>query len=101
MQAGLKQVVSAPLKTAQLSFEVIEISETVANYVNPNSITDVGVGAHCTYTGVIGGIYNFLINLKDIKDENFNYEMRNACGELKDKSQKKLDGVLNIVEGKL
>jgi len=101
MQVGLKKAVSVPLKTAQLSFEVIEISETVAKFGNPNSITDVGVGAQCAYTGVLGGIYNVLINLKDIKDENFNSEMRNACAELKDKSQKKLDEVLQFVEGKL
>lgn len=101
MQKGLKQAVRVPLSTAQLSYQAIEIAQTVAKYGNPNSITDVGVGAQSAYTGVLGGIYNVLINLKDIKDEKFNSDMRNTCAELKDKAQKKLGEVLQFVEGKL
>jgi glutamate formiminotransferase / formiminotetrahydrofolate cyclodeaminase len=101
MQAGLKQAVMVPLNTAKQSYRVIEIAEVVAKNGNPNSITDVGVGAQSAYTGVLGGIYNVLINLKDIKDEKFNAEMRNTCAELKDKAQKKLGEVLGFVESKL
>jgi glutamate formiminotransferase/formiminotetrahydrofolate cyclodeaminase len=101
MQHGLKQAVHVPLRTAQLSFEAIEIALTVAKHGNPNSITDVGVGAQSAYTGVLGGIYNVLINLKDIKDDKFNSEMRNSCAELKDRAQKKLKEVLEFVESKL
>lgn len=43
-----------------------------------------------TYTGVLGGIYNVLINLKEIKDEKYNSDMRKTCTELKEKAQKKL-----------
>ena len=101
MQKGLKQAVRVPLNTALLSYDAIEIADTVARHGNPNSITDVGVGAQSAYTGVLGGIYNVLINLKDIKDEKFNSEMRNNCAELKDKAQKKLYEVLKFVESKL
>jgi len=89
MQKGLKQAVHVPLNTAKLSFQVIEIAEAVAENGNPNSITDVGVGVQSAYTGVLGGIYNVLINLKDIKDDKFNDEMRKTCAELKEKTQKK------------
>ncbi len=101
MQNGLKQAVRVPLNTAQLSYQAIEIAQTVAQYGNPNSITDVGVGAQSAYTGVLGGIYNVLINLKDIKDEKFNSDMRKTCAELKEKAQKKLKEVLEFVESKL
>jgi glutamate formiminotransferase/formiminotetrahydrofolate cyclodeaminase len=101
MQNGLKQAVRVPLNTAQLSYQSIEIAQTVAQYGNPNSITDVGVGAQSAYTGVVGGIYNVLINLKDIKDAKFNSDMRNTCSELKAKAEKKLSEVLSFVESKL
>jgi glutamate formiminotransferase/formiminotetrahydrofolate cyclodeaminase len=101
MQNGLKQAVRVPLNTAKLSYQAIEIAQTVAMYGNTNSITDVGVGAQCAYTGVLGGIYNVLINLKDIKDEKFNADMRKTCDELKNKAQKKLTEVLEFVESKL
>ncbi|MBT8379274.1 MAG: glutamate formimidoyltransferase [Ignavibacteria bacterium] len=101
MQAGLKQAVMVPLGTAQRSCEAIEIAEVVAKNGNPASITDVGVGAQSAYTGVLGGIYNVLINLKDITDKKFNDDMRKTCAELKGKAQKKLSDVLNFVESKL
>lgn len=101
MQAGLKQAVMVPLSTAQQSFKAIELAEIVAKNGNPNSITDVGVGAQSAYTGVVGGIYNVLINLKDIKDQKFVDEMRKTCLELKAKARKKLGEVLEFVEEKL
>ena len=101
MQQGLKNAVQVPYNTALLSFEAIEIAGTVAKYGNPNSITDVGVGAQSAYTGVLGGIYNVLINLKDIKDENFVKEMRTNCSELKANALKELNEVLSYVESKL
>ncbi|MBU1098949.1 MAG: glutamate formimidoyltransferase [Bacteroidetes bacterium] len=101
MQRGLKQAVTVPLATAKLSFESIEICETVAHHGNPNSITDIGVGANIAYTGVIGGIYNVLINLKGIKDDAFNSEMRKTCDELKKSASAKLESVIKIVEEKL
>ncbi len=101
MQNGLKQAVHVPLNTAQLSFEAIEIAEVVAKNANPASITDVGVGAQSAYTGVLGGIYNVLINLNDIKDEKFNDDMRKTCADLKVKAQGKLNEVLNYVESNL
>jgi glutamate formiminotransferase/formiminotetrahydrofolate cyclodeaminase len=101
MQAGLKQAVMVPLNTAKQSYRAIEIAEAVAKNGNPNSITDVGVGAQSAYTGVLGGIYNVLINLKDIKDQKFVDEMRKNCAELKTNAQKKLGEVLSFVESKL
>ncbi len=101
MQAGLKQAVMVPLNTAKQSFRALEIAEVVAKNGNPNSVTDVGVGAQSAYTGVLGGIYNVLINLKDIKDKKFVDEMRTVCAELKEKAQKKLSDVLSFVESKL
>ena len=101
MQVGLKQAVMVPLNTAKQSYRAIEIAEVVAKNGNPNSITDVGVGAQSAYTGVLGGIFNVLINLKDIKDKKFVEEMRTTCVELKGKSQKKLSDVLGFVESKL
>lgn len=101
MQEGLKAAVQVPFSTAQLSYEAIEIAVKVAQNGNPNSITDVGVGAQSAYTGVQGGIYNVLINLKSIKDESFVEDMRNKCDELRSKAEAKLKEVLAMVESKL
>ena len=101
MLQGLKNAVLVPFETAEQSAKAIEIAGAVAKYGNPNSITDVGVGAQMAYSGVLGGIYNVLINLKDIEDKDFCDDMRKKCDELKSKSKKKLDEVLKFVEDKL
>ncbi len=101
MQNGLKQAVAVPLNTAKLSLEAIKIAGIVAEHGNPNSITDVGVGAQSAYTGVLGGVYNVLINLKDIKDTDFVENMKSDCRQLKADAEKELNAVLKIVESKL
>ena len=93
MQNGLKSAVLVPLETAKLSLQAIELAEVGIEYGNPNSITDVGVGAQMGYSGVIGGIYNVLINLKSIKDEKFVSEMRTECEQLKNLAAEKIKNI--------
>lgn len=100
-QDGLKLAVQVPLQTAEVSLKAIEIAETVVRYGNPNSITDVGVGAQMAYAGVKGGVYNVLINLKDIKDEPFVAQMKNSCASLEKEAALRLANVLQQVEIKI
>jgi len=100
-QDGLKQAVRVPLKTAELSLKAIEIAQTVVQFGNPNSITDVGVGAQIAYSGVKGGVYNVLINLKDITDAGFVAEMKGTCTILEGKALDALNQVLKQVEDKI
>ncbi|MBL0312450.1 MAG: glutamate formimidoyltransferase [Holophagaceae bacterium] len=79
MQAGLKEAVAVPLSTAVLSLEAMKLSDRVATAGNPNSLTDALVGCAVAYTGVRGGLWNVMINLKDIKDSVFVDEMRKYC----------------------
>lgn len=100
-QQGLKVAVDVPMKTALNSFKALEIAEIVVQHGKPASITDVGVGAQMAYSGVLGGIYNVLINLGDIKDVTFNERMRKDCADLKSRALKKLNLVLDRVEKKI
>ena len=101
MQHGLKTAVMVPLLTAELSLEVIKICNTVATHGNPNSITDIGVGASSANTGVIGGVYNVLINLKGIDDKKFVDEMKIRCEDLRKNAEEQFQKVQKIVESKL
>ncbi len=101
MQDGMKEAVNVPLKTAKLSLRAIEIAEIVMKLGNPNSITDVGVGAQSAFCGVKGGVYNILINLKDINDEEFNANMRKECSDLEKSAREKLEIVNRYIEQKI
>jgi glutamate formiminotransferase/formiminotetrahydrofolate cyclodeaminase len=101
MQEGLKKAVNVPFNTAKLSFDVIKICKTVAQYGNPASITDVGVGAQCGFTGVKGGILNVLINLKEIKDSEFVEQMKTNCKQLENEAISILNEVMELVYKRL
>ena len=86
MQEGLKLAVDVPLRTARLSYEAMETAETTMRHGNPNCITDAMVGCTIAFAGVRGGIWNVLINLKDITDAVFVAEMQPACARLLDQA---------------
>jgi glutamate formiminotransferase/formiminotetrahydrofolate cyclodeaminase len=82
MLEGLKIAVNVPFQTAALSFEAMKASATVIEHGNPASITDGMVGVQMGFAGVRGGIWNVLINLKDISDAAYNAEMMARCEKL-------------------
>ena len=82
MQDGLKLAVEVPLRTARLSYEAMQTAETAMRSGNPNCITDGLTGCTIAYAGVRGGIWNVLINLKDIADAGYVAEIRPACAKL-------------------
>jgi glutamate formiminotransferase/formiminotetrahydrofolate cyclodeaminase len=98
IQEGLKQAVAVPLKTARLSAEVIEIAQVVVEKGNVNSVTDAGVGAHIAFTGVKGGVFNVLINLREIEDKKYVEEMKQICADLEQNSHQKLNRVMSLVD---
>ena len=86
MQEGLKLAVEVPLRTACLSYEAMETAEMAMKHGNPNSITDAMVGFTIASAGVRGGIWNVLINLKDITDAAFVADMQPTCARLIDQA---------------
>jgi glutamate formiminotransferase/formiminotetrahydrofolate cyclodeaminase len=101
IQDGLKKAVAVPLRTAQLSQQAINVAQVVVEKGNINSVTDAGVGAHIAFTGVKGGIFNVLINLKEINDERFIAEMITTCRDLEEEARHKLDTVMKLVHEKI
>ena len=101
IQDGLKEAIFVPLNTAELSTEALNIAAEAVQKGNKNSVTDAGVGAQIAYTGVIGGIFNVLINLPPIKDKEFVEEMKSTCSELEKKSVKKLEETIKQVKEKI
>jgi glutamate formiminotransferase/formiminotetrahydrofolate cyclodeaminase len=101
IQAGLKEAVLVPLNTAKWSAEVLNIAEKAVDLGNINSVTDAGVGAQIAFTGVKGGVYNVLINLKEIKDKKFVNEMIKICDKLDKKSFEHLQKISIKVSNKI
>jgi len=101
MQQGLKLAVDVPWGTAAACFEVMKAADLAMRAGNPASITDAMVGVQMGFAGVRGGIWNVLINLKDITDAGFNAELRQRCAGLLAEARALLDEALAHGDGKL
>ena len=91
MQDGIKLAVEVPWSTAAACFEVMKASALAMHHGNQASITDTMVGVQMGFAGVRGGIWNVLINLKDITDAAFNQDMEARCAQLLAGAQALLD----------
>lgn len=82
MQEGLKAAVEVPWATAQASLSAMRLARAVTAVGNPASLSDGAVGVQIAYAGVRGGLWNVLINLKDITDATYVADERAACAAL-------------------
>ena len=101
MQEGLKAAVEVPWRTAEASFQAMVLAREVAAIGNPKSVTDAAVGAQMAYAGVRGGIWNVLINLKEITDAPFVTRMRSQCADLSSKARTLSEESATFVDSRL
>ena len=101
MQAGLKVAIDVPLDTAKVSLEALELAGQAARLGKVASISDAAVGAQMAYAGVRGGVWNVVINLKDITDVGYVTEMQAACAGLLAKAGERVTEVTAFVDQKL
>jgi len=101
MQAGLKVAIDVPLDTAKASYAALELAGEASRLGKVASITDAAVGAQMAFAGVRGGIWNVVINLKDITDATYVADMQAQCADLLAKASEKLSEVTAYIDQKL
>lgn len=100
IQLGYKKATKVPLETAELCVDVLKELVEIATIGNPNSASDVGVGALMAYAGFEGAALNVKINLPNIKDESFRKEINAKLSSFKNDALKLKDEILKIVNNK-
>jgi glutamate formiminotransferase/formiminotetrahydrofolate cyclodeaminase len=58
-----------PFKVMQLCYESMEVIKAMAEFGNPNSVTDAGVGALASRSAVLGAFLNVKINASGLDDK--------------------------------
>jgi glutamate formiminotransferase/formiminotetrahydrofolate cyclodeaminase len=101
MQEGLKAAVAVPWSTAEASFAAMQLARSVVTHGNPNSLSDGAVGVQIAFAGVRGGLWNVLINLKDIHDAAYVAEKRAACTTLLAEAKALADEAGDAVDARL
>ena len=90
-----KYAIDIPMETAEKCFRVIELTNTLVEKGNPNSVSDAGVAAEIALAGVRGGGMNVLINLNGIDDQEYCSKKRNAVKTLIKKAESLHQTVFN------
>lgn len=97
MEDALKKAMLVPLDAAKTSIEVLKLQKVFALYGNQNAITDAGVGALLACAGTEGSVFNVLINLGGISDQDYVAKIRKECTALVEESKVLRDETLKVV----
>ncbi len=92
---------NVPLKAAEECLNILKQQEVFAKYGNKNAITDVGVGALMTYSGLEGAILNVKINLGGLGDEELVNNTQSKCDALVKDGKELLEATLKVVYSKI
>lgn len=86
-----------PLRTMKTAFETFDLLEVMAQEGNPNSVSDVGVGALAARSAILGAQLNVRINAAGIKDRQIAQSLIEDADEIAAYASSREQGILNIV----
>lgn len=101
IQVATKNAIEVPLKVMQLAHDSMEVLLAMAETGNPNSVSDVGVGALCARTAVEGAYLNVKINAAGFADKKFmDLNLKKAEVLLRSAKEKEAE-ILKVVHQKI
>ena len=101
IQAATLFATQVPLQTMQAAFGAFELCQAMAEFGNPNSVSDAGVGALAARAAILGAGLNVKINAASLKDREAADKMIAEAEQLIAEAQKKEAEIIGIVERKI
>jgi glutamate formiminotransferase/formiminotetrahydrofolate cyclodeaminase len=101
IQAATKYAILTPFKVMETAFASMEVMKAMAEFGNPNSVTDAGVGALCARTAVIGAFLNVKINCGDCEDKAFVKDILKRGQQLEDNACALEEEIMEITNSKI
>ena len=101
IQAATKFAIETPFKVMETAYNSMEVMHAMADFGNPNSVTDAGVGALCARTAVIGAFLNVKINCGDCDDKVFVTDILKRGQQLVDKACALEAKILELTNSKI
>ena len=96
-----RNAIEVPLKVMQLAHDSLEVMKAMADFGNPNSVSDAGVGALCARTAVEGAYLNVKINAAGFGDKVFLEEKLALANGLLQSAKQKESEILAVVYQKI
>ena len=101
IQDATKYATEVPYRTMVKAYEVMPICKAMAEFGNPNSVTDAGVGALAARSGVMGAYLNVKINASGLEDKTFAAEILKQANNVMQKAIAMEKEILDIVDSKI
>ena len=101
IQDASKYATEVPYRTMQTAYECLPLLKQMAEHGNPNSLSDVGVGALCIKTAVRGAWLNVLINAQGLADKPWADNIVAEAKALLAKNHVACDEIILGIEAKL
>ncbi|XP_059502997.1 formimidoyltransferase-cyclodeaminase isoform X2 [Stegostoma tigrinum] len=97
MQEGLKKAINVPLSLAEKVNSLWPVLKEMATYGNIACKSDLQVAAKALELGVFGAYYNVIINLKDMKEQDFSTKARARALDLLEEARRNTVQVLELM----
>ncbi|MBO5874232.1 MAG: cyclodeaminase/cyclohydrolase family protein, partial [Rikenellaceae bacterium] len=101
LQDATLYATEVPLRTMRAAEKVFEIVKAMAEFGNPNSVSDAGVGALAARSAVLGARLNVRINAAGLKDKEIAGRLIAEADQIAERSVAAEREVLAIVEEKI
>jgi len=101
IDAATLHAIEVPFKIMSVAFEGFEVAQAMADYGNPNSLSDAGVGALALHACVEGAWLNVKINAVDMPKHQEVIKILKEGEVLKQKSKAFASSILDLVNHKL
>ena len=101
IEEASKYAIRIPYRVMERSLESMEVMKAMAETGLEASVSDVGVGALCARTAVMGAYLNVKINAAGLDDKDFAVEMVSKGAVLEEQAIRKESEILAIVNRKI
>ena len=101
VEDATKGAIEVPFRVMQVACESMEVIKAMAEFGNPNSVSDAGVGALCARLAVMGAYLNVKINAAELEDKKWVNNILTQGQQIRDKATALENEILEIVNGKM
>jgi glutamate formiminotransferase/formiminotetrahydrofolate cyclodeaminase len=98
IQTALKNATRVPLDVMEQCVKVLNLARIAAEKGNKNSVSDAGVAALMSWSGMNSAALNVEINLSGIKDEKFVSEMKNEVETLTSNGKRIKNEIIKVIK---
>jgi len=98
VQEAFRQAALVPLGVARAAVSLMDLGRIVIAKGNPNAASDGAAGVLAARMAARTAVYNVRINLRSIKDETFNAELRREADRLEAEAEAKEREALTLMQ---